>query len=409
LTELTPNLARNIIERVHTGNPPIHGIEHYTAGLDPYLNVIEKEYLQTYIKDGGSTFKAVIAGYGEGKTHLLFSVQNLAWKHNYASSYVMLSPIETPFHDPERVYRALVKNLAYPPEGEKDPIIGIENFIRHWYVQKKAEFVMLEEREQVQALMDYANSISGFESVSFARAVRQAFISLVTGHDADFEDIMVWLKGEGYDRKTHSKHGIMHKVDKSQAFPLIRSVSQWVSWVGFSGLLILFDETEQVPSFSTKQKEILLSNLRQLIDECGDSFKHVFIVYSFPDEQFLMSRGVVYEALKQRLDTIFGFVNPTGVKIRLDELPIDPKQILVEIGTKLARIYEVAYNHKFETSKTDQTVRNIADVCIKRKIAGAHRRLFVQRLITSLHQMKSNPAIMIDLEKAEEIVSGVPR
>ncbi len=96
--ELNLVIARRIIEAVgSSGTPPEFGFQYFTAGLDVYLNVIENEYLSSYIKSGGSVFKMIIGVYGGGKTHFLFNVRELSWKHGYIASYITLTPQETPF------------------------------------------------------------------------------------------------------------------------------------------------------------------------------------------------------------------------------------------------------------------------------------------------------------------------
>jgi len=79
---IDPVTAKRIIEIVgSSGTPPEYGFQYFTSGLDIYLNTIEKEYLKEFIKGGGSAFKMVIGAYGEGKTHFLYSIRELAWKY----------------------------------------------------------------------------------------------------------------------------------------------------------------------------------------------------------------------------------------------------------------------------------------------------------------------------------------
>lgn len=55
--------ARKIIEIVGgQGNPPEYGFQYFTAGLDSYLKTIDEDYLGSFIKDGGSSFKRVNTG-----------------------------------------------------------------------------------------------------------------------------------------------------------------------------------------------------------------------------------------------------------------------------------------------------------------------------------------------------------
>src|SRR5262249_16009145 len=131
----------------------------------------------------------------------------------------------------------------------------------------------------------------------------------------EFETICQWLRGEGYLRAVHGKYGILQKIDKSTAFSMMRSLLQVVRDLGYEGLVVLMDEAEQGSSLNSKQRDTLLSNLRELIDEVGRSdFKHAMLFYAVPNETFLQGRGQVYQALVQRLSTTFDRINPTGVK-----------------------------------------------------------------------------------------------
>ena len=117
---LTQNIARQIIERVgSSGCPPEWGFQFFTAGLDWYLKILEEDYLKTFIKDGGASFKIVVGAYGGGKTHFLYNIRELAWKNNYIVSYCSLSPEESPFYRLEKVYKSVVENLMYPLTPEE--------------------------------------------------------------------------------------------------------------------------------------------------------------------------------------------------------------------------------------------------------------------------------------------------
>jgi len=77
MNELRPDIARRIIETVGAnGIPPEYGFQFFTAGLQPYLSVMDEEYLSSFIKQGGSAFKIVVGVYGGGKTHFLYSVRD---------------------------------------------------------------------------------------------------------------------------------------------------------------------------------------------------------------------------------------------------------------------------------------------------------------------------------------------
>lgn len=394
-------IAKRIINTVGSnGIPPEYGFQFFTAGLEPYLSIIDEEYLSTYIKQGGSTFKMVVGAYGGGKTHFLYSIRDLAWRHNFVVSYVTLSPKDNPFYQLDSVYKAIVKGML-PPLTPDDLLSGFEkgivSFIRSWFSSKYKEFTEkgFSGDELEDLLLNSLDGIMGIESLSFDKAVKTAFRALLCKEEEKFIDICQWLTGDGYDRRIHGNFGILQRIDKTTAFTLIRSLVQWIRQIGFSGLVILLDEAERQASLNSKQRELHLNNLREIIDECGHTaFKSVMIFYAVPDENFLEGRTQVYEALKQRLATIFDELNPTGVKIELERLSLNPYEFLTQVGKKLEEIYKIAYSCKFDQNKSDEIISTIADLSYEQRFGDiGYKRVFVQYLIKGLHYLREKEAI----------------
>ena len=396
-SELSQNVARKIIEIVGgQGNPPEYGFQYFTAGLDTYLNTIEEEYLKSFIRDGGSVFKMVVGIYGGGKTHFLYNIRELAWKYDYVTSYIILSPEHTPFHKLEEVYKEIVANLVYsqtPEELLSGYDRGIEAVIKKWYNEKYHEIsTKLSGEDLKKELNTYASSLGPYESTSFRNAVKEAFIALSEKRDEDFTLIIQWLKGEKPYKSMLKDFKIFEKIDKSTAFKMIRSLVQWIQEIGYSGVVVLMDEAEQTPSMSSKKKSLHLNNLRELIDECGHSnFKSTMWFYAVPDENFFEAiRGSqTYTALKQRIDTVFDAeINPTGVKIYLEKIPIEPVKLLKDIGKKLAKIYEIAYDVEFDKDALKETINNIAEAAYKKRWDIGYKRVFVQNIIKACHKLR---------------------
>lgn len=341
-------LARSVIESVGaSGTPPETGLKHFSVGLDPYLNAIRDEYLKTFIKEGGSAFKLVVGPFGGGKTHFLYSVRDAAWEENFAVSYVSLTPNETPFHSLNLVYRSLAAQIALGPD-----IRGIEAVVENSPVWE-----------------------GSLESSSFAQALRDRNWPV--------------LKGE--------------ELEKSDAPRNIRSLIQWIRLAGKSGLVILFDEAELTPSFSRKQKEILINNLRELIDRCcQSSFRGAMVFYAIPDEKTLEGRGTAYEALKQRLATVFDVPNPTGIKIFLEKISQDPIGFLTEVGMRLCAVYEAAYGIKLDGAKLVPALKTLAAACHEERFADvSYKRLFVQSAVRLMHQIRASKDYTLTRESAK--------
>ncbi|MEA3325117.1 MAG: BREX system ATP-binding domain-containing protein [Euryarchaeota archaeon] len=392
---IDPISARKIIEIVGgQGNPPEYGFQYFTAGLDNYLGTIDEDYLGSFVKDGGSAFKMVIGVYGGGKTHFLYCIREIAWNYDYIASYIVLSPEQTPFYKLEQVYRTIASNLIYPQTPEEllsGYDRGIEAVIKAWYSRKYQEMAgKLPDDLIAQELNAYASALGPYESTSFRNAVKEAFLSLTERRDDDFTLIIQWLEGENPPKNLLKDFKIFEKIDKSTAFKMIRSLVQWVRDIGYAGIVVLMDEAEQTPSMTTKQKAALLSNMRELIDECGHTnFRNAMWFYAVPDENFLEGRTQVYEALRQRLSSVFdATTNPTGVKIYLEETSADPIELLTDIGKKLSAIYEVAYRVKFETVALDETIADVAKAAYERKLEIGYKREFVKNVIVALHRLR---------------------
>lgn len=396
VSEVSKSVARRIIERVgETGQPPEHGFQYFTAGLDAYLDCLEIEYFADYIKDGGSAFKLVVGIYGGGKTHFLYCLRDIGWRHNYAVSYVVLSPESTPFFKLELVYKAIVNNLMAPLSPEEllsGYERGIAPFLRRWYAQRLMSLQEAggDDAEIAEAIRGDLAELEGIESLSMVRAVRAAIEALIQRNDQGFEDICQWLNGEGFVSRVHTQYGILERVNKETAFKMIRSLTQVLRQMGFSGLVLLLDEAEQKSSMSTKQQSTLQSNLREVIDACGHTaLQGVLIAYAVPDETFLEGRTQVYEALRQRLATVLEELNPTGVKIDLEKTVRNHIAFLEEVGRKLADVYRVAYACELGEADLAATISAVAKEAHEQRYADAgYKRLFVKMLVKALHYLR---------------------
>ncbi|MCS7231971.1 MAG: DUF2791 family P-loop domain-containing protein [Elusimicrobiota bacterium] len=380
--------------------PPEYGIEFFTIGLDEYLDIIENEYLEDYIKNGGASFKLVVGIYGSGKTHFLYCVRNLGWKHNFVVSHVSLSKNSSPFSKMELVYKEIMKNITQPLS--KEELIsgygkGINNFIRNWIASKRLEYEKkgLDEEEITKLILEETNNWDNIESISFKRAVKKGVEFYIDNKIDDYENIIQWLQGEGYNSKVHKNYGILEKIDKSTAFVMIRSLVQWVKILEYSGLIIFFDEAEQIPSLSSKDKEAILSNLRELIDECSNvRFSNIMVFYAVPDKNFLDGRTQVYEALKQRLSTFFDITNPRGVEINLDNLSTDILTFLRNLGNKLKGIYMTAYNCNLNEVLVKNFIEQLTEKVYNERYGDeGYKRRFVKQCVLGLDYIRVNNKI----------------
>ena len=399
-------LARAIVNKLgSTGTPPEFGIEHFTVGLEPYLKVIEDEYLDGILKYNLSSFKLITGNYGGGKTHFLYTVRDLAFRHNYCVAYVSLNPTECPFDKLELVYKGIAANLIAPRPADAPTAVwdkGIESVVRKWHDDQRKL------HDRTDSLRKYLETLPTTESTSFSNAVRGAFVSLLAEDGEGFNDVVQWLKGEDVSREVRVQHRISERIDKATAFRVLRSLIQWVHAIGYTGLILLFDEAERGMSISSsRDKRRALDNLRQLVDECGNSrLPGAMVFYAVPDENLLLEgSGGVYEALKQRLRSAFNETNPVGVRINLEELGIEPAEFLKRLGARLADLFEAAYEVKLPEAKRDAVIRALADIAVSAfAFDVGYRRLFVVSVLDAFHQLRATPALEFGRKEAEKLL-----
>ncbi|MBN2620715.1 DUF2791 family P-loop domain-containing protein [candidate division WOR-3 bacterium] len=389
MKQIDKRLAKAMIHKLGSfGTPPEFGIEHFSVGVEPYLGVIENEYLKDMLRYNLSSFKLVTGNYGGGKTHFLYLIRELSWRNNFITSYVSLSPTECPFDRLELVYKRVVANIT-PPVIHEDPTqnipIGIDALLRTWFKHGRNDQAMNER-------------IRSCESSSFTNAIKGAVMALAADDDEEFDAITQWLKAEDVARDLRLRYRISERIDRSTAFRMLRSLVQFINSIGYAGLILLFDEAERGMSVSsTRDKRRALDNLRQLVDECGNSrLPGAMFFYAVPDENLLLEgSGGVYEALKQRLRSSFTRINPMGVKINLEEIGLSAKEFLTQLGINLAQVFEQAYGVTFEQPVLAASMENVIHAALElQSLDISYRRIFVIGIIEAFQYIREHGQIV---------------
>jgi len=398
---LTKWQAQMIVQSVGGhGQPPNWGFQFFSVGLDPYLQVIENDYLKGLVGNGGASFKVVVGPYGSGKTHFLYSVREVAFKHNYVVSYCSLSTTETPFHKLELVYKGVVSNLmkpAGPDELLRGVDKGLEPFLKATVheVTEALRSEQIGEDELKERLYKFATDVtSGLDNYAFSKAMRSAIIALVDERLEDFETALQFLNGEGYDPTRHRDMGILEPIERKSAFSMLRSLSGFCRNLRYNGLVVLFDEAEHSGALSTKQKEAIVANLRELIDQVArPEFPYTMFFYAIPNLSQLIegSRSPAYEALIQRIRTIFEVDNPEGVQIRLANIGKQRIPFMKQVGSRLCAIYEIAYDFPIPDDIKNTMVQTLAEKEEKQSFGEeSYKRAFVQDLVRVLNYYRTS-------------------
>ena len=154
-------------------------------------------------------------------------------------------------------------------------------------------------------------------------------------------------------------------------------------------LYLLFDELDRNLSVgsTTKNQHKLTDNLREIVDLCGrGALPGVLFAYAVPPE--FMARVVdEYPALKQRLASPLPLSvrSPQAAVIDLETLDLHPKDLLMAMGERIRRVFEVARDVKFDAILQAANLSRIATEAATSQFEVSHRRIFVKAWVSHLH------------------------
>ncbi len=412
-----PRLARQIIEVLgQSGTPLSKGVSYYNVGNDSLLNTIDTHYLGSFLADGGAIFKLVVGDYGSGKSHFLYCVRDRAWQRNFAVSKVDLSPKESPYDDQRLVYAAVASNIIWhelgsQSEDEKGLTRFLEGTLRRLVHPHglDLEDAGAAEIPDVRALLQTL-AATPVDSLSYHKAVMGYFHALLRGQELRQESLQRWLYGEALtpeDMRDLRLIGVTEKINKNNAFKMLRSLCQVVRAIGYTGLILLFDEGDRMMSVGGKSEKVATDNLREVIDRCREDLPGAMFMYAVPPA-FVYDIVPKYPALQQRIQTpgYFARSNPFSPQINLDQLDIPDEQLLPEIGYRLLAIFEIAYDIKLDPDIQSQNIALLSEVACHSYLAISHRRLFVKTLVTEWFRQKEQGELVINTDYAEAAIRG---
>jgi hypothetical protein len=410
-------LARQIIETLgQSGTPLSKGVSYYNAGNESLLNAIDTHYLGSYLADGGAVFKLVVGDYGSGKSHFLFCVRDRAWQRNFAVSKVDLSPKESPYDDQRRVYAAVASALVWHELGSSgEDEHGLARFLEGTLRRLVHPHGLELEDEgaadlpDVRALLQTV-ATTPVDSLSYHKAVQGVLNALLRGQTRRLEALERWLHGDEVspeDMRDLRMIGVTEKINKNNAFKMLRSLCQTVRALGYTGLALLFDEGDRMMSIGGKAEKSATDNLREVIDRCREDLPGALFMYAVPPD-FLNTVVPKYPALQQRVQAAnyFSRSNPFSPQINLERLDVPDEELLSQIGYRLLPIFELAYDVKLDRAIQAANIHTLSDAARTAYLAISHRRLFVKALVTEWFRQKEDTQIEMTAEYAAALIRG---
>ncbi len=412
-----PRLARQIIETLgQSGTPMSKGVSYYNVGNESLLNAIDTHYLGSYLSDGGAVFKLVVGDYGSGKSHFLYCVRDRAWQRNFAVSKVDLSPKESPYDDQRRVYGAVASSVIWHELGSlSEDERGLSRFLEGTLRRLihphglEVEDAGAEDLPEVRAFLQTLEMTS-VDSLSFHKAIQGYFNALLRGQERRLESLERWLHGEEVtpeDMRDLRSIGVTEKINRNNAFKMLRSLCQSVRALNYTGLALLFDEGDRMLSIGGKAEKTATDNLREVIDRCREELPGALFMYAVPPD-FLHTVVPKYPALQQRVQTAnyFSRANPFSPQINLEHLDVPDEQLLEQISYRLLPIFELAYEVRLNPDVQAENIRVLSEAARNSYLAISHRRLFVKALVMEWFRQKEEGESVIPVDYADALIKG---
>lgn len=418
LPPLERQIAMHILHRIgEAGQPPEFGVEYINVGNESYLRVLEHEYFGNQLRIGAS-FKLVQGYFGGGKTHFLYNVREMAWRHGFVTAVIELSPAECPYDDAFKVYRAVARRIAMRPRGVLDaPHYGIADLVRS-LVDDRLEHAEKALHEQAvddpaaearRAVGHWLRRTVGrapCESHSYRQAVTSLALAYLDGSYTLEQTLEAWLLGEPVPPSELREAGVYEQLGKANGFTMLRCLTQMVVAMGFPGTALLFDEVDRNLSVSARRSHIIGDNLRQVIDLCGrHQLPNTLFLYAVPPE---FMRNVVpdYPALYQRLKSPvpLSVRSPQAVLIDLERLDLEPTELLTRLGERLIHVFEVARECQFDRELQRNNAATLARACADAYFEVNHRRLFVKAWVDFLYRQLVDGEVELTTTTAEELI-----
>ena len=326
LSKPSPKVARTIVGRLREGVPPAEDVCLFSIGREELLGYFARvlDEIAEYEQQGT---KFIQADYGQGKTHFLNLVAQLALERNFVVSTVTLDRETAPFNKLDRVIPLIMGAIATCDSRRN----ALGRLLQEWArtVRGKSRNAILHEIDQDDGLQllfpDFRLRLADY-AAAYNRPDGPA-------HETCLQ-IERWFRGEETKSRTFKS---------IPAF--LAAFVQFIRHLGYSGFVVMLDEAESITVLSRiTNRDQANENLRQIIDNQElESFYFVFAstpsFLSGEDE-----RGAqTYAALWRRISDPLGNIGQRALDKVIIELPALTTEEFSLLALRIRDIYQIAF------------------------------------------------------------------
>jgi hypothetical protein len=378
--------ARRVIEALRLGVVPHKKIEDFSCGRET-----ESEIVEEWLEDPEKSCMFFSGEYGSGKSHMLEISAAKALKNNWAVAVIEIDPDESPFNQPKKIYRQIIKSFVYQDE---ENLLGFREFIlKILNSGKKKKIETLREHPFIGSLFRAWHEISDD----------------TTYLNHEKTDLLLWVEGDEINPP-----GLPKLYGYQNSANIYCNLLSGLGWAarniaGLNGILILVDEGEGIDKgwYSTYQFSragsfikglVLMANSEKILHDEFNYMKTVAFPRGIKEGEytrliyggrrpcsFLWSERSHVKILFSFTPYIVPFVYEDIIgdeavcrkipEITLEELREEDLDLLYH---KINSLYDTAYEFSSQNS--------IFPILPKEKT-----RLFVKSVVEALDIMRFNP------------------
>ncbi len=388
--------ADKILNALRMGVIPEGSVSKFIVSRESEQKEVE-DYLKG-IASGESRVKFIRGAYGTGKTFMLKYLTEVALENNFIVANV---PIHSGFGFAkfDGVYTNMMTNMVVgkvDKSGNREGSTSFESIFDKWIHELKAGGDL---NVATQNIYKVIKELGDYNS-SFA-SVLLVYIRALINHDYELSSTAAsWIKGDkNMPFHLKKKLNVKGSVDNENALDIFKGFVRMVHLLGYSGLIVAFDEAEIMMQQRVDTRLKAYSNIRQLIDSAGGGeFNNAGFIFAgtnefFDDEE----KGLKsYQAIHQRIgETIKSKKHLDNVRQPVLTIEAFTKEDFTSLSKKVLEVHEEKYDYTFDGSI--EHLVNLTMLECTKQLHGEHltTRVYLKKYIELLDLMQDNPDLPI--------------